>query len=155
MLERMMVHLHSAQVNGSCELVKMFFRCGGHKWHREKSICGLIDESILQIIQGRIEMQFISRNVRRLEKWKSLDMIPVGMGQEDRPFYRLPERKQRVAQFPDPGAAVYYYESPIFSANLDTGSVSSISYCRGPRRRDGASRSPEANLQCITAFAGS
>ena len=28
-------------------------------------------------------MQFISRNVRRLEKWKSLDMIPVGVGDEN------------------------------------------------------------------------
>ncbi len=95
----------------------------------------------------RVDVQLGARQERGDEEGKALDMVPVGVADEQVQANRLRHRLRQVqAELAGAGAAVEDDHRSVGGADLDAGGVTPEA--RGVRsgRRDRSTRSPKANL---------
>ena len=95
--------------------------------------------------QRSVDIDFSSRQKSRREKREALDVVPMGMSDQNvdsRGCGRSAEK--RKSEFADTGAAVEDKEVAVFALKLDAGCVAPIAGRSWPGGGNGASGPPEA-----------
>src|SRR5436309_7306354 len=95
----------------------------------------------------RVDVQLGPGQERGDEEREALDVVPMGVADEEVESHRLGHRPNEVEPEPaDAGAAVEDDDGPVGGAYLGARRVAAVDGGRGSRRGDGSSRAPESDL---------
>src|SRR5262249_48649470 len=93
-----------------------------------------------------VDLPDVTRDEQRREEWESLNMIPMGVRDEEMTLDRTgARRRQGTPELIRAGATIEHHEGTVGGAHFHTGGVAPIAQGRRPGHRDGSTGAPETN----------
>src|SRR4030095_4729264 len=101
-----------------------------------------------------VDVPRVARNEQRREEREPLDVIPVGVGDQQVAVAGGPARgRQRLSQAVRPGPAVQHDQRAVVATDLDAGRVAAVAQRGGTRLGHGPTGPPESDIHAVSPYA--